>query len=217
VSLSFAEFAAASPYTDAVDHKKLLFIYRALEDFAAERRGDVSDLRMLDTGSGVGGVALPLARTGARVTAIDIDANRVASLRTAARDFANLDAQVGDAVTFRSSEPFDVVVASKLVDRVPDAGRLLDNLVSHLPSDGLLVVTTSNGLRRRHPYAAPQLEQLFARSGLHVHRFMNSGFVLSASKHLRRHPTLGSFDADFANLVPHWMASGWYIALRRAG
>jgi hypothetical protein len=32
---------------------------------------------------------------------------------------------------------------------------------------------------------------------------------------MRQHPALGSFDAEFANLVPHWMASGWYVALRK--
>jgi SAM-dependent methyltransferase len=252
-SVSFQEFVAASPYTDPVDRKKLLFVYRAVEDLAAERRVSAADLSILEVACGVGGITLPLARLGARVRALDIDANDVATLTAQARAmrFDNLTAGVEDAFTFRHDARYDVVVASEVMEHVLDPDALLDNMVRHLAPGGLLIVTTPNGygpwelsnyvrphhvmrrwnwLRRaigKAPYEAGtgpdhcqhytrgKLLALFQRHNLDVHRFMNSDFVLTISKSMRQHPTLGSFDAEFANLVPHWMASGWYVALRK--
>jgi 2-polyprenyl-3-methyl-5-hydroxy-6-metoxy-1,4-benzoquinol methylase len=254
--VSFEQFSAASHYTDPVDRKKLLFVYRAVEDFAAERRVQASDLSILEVACGVGGVTLPLARLGARVTALDIDSKDVATLSARARDLRldrNLTARVEDAFTFRHDSRYDVVIASEVMEHVLDPDALLDNMVRHLEPGGLVIVTTPNGygpwelsnymrphhvmrrwnwLRRlvgKRPYEAGtgpdhcqhftrgSLVKLFHRHGLDVHRFMNADFILSISKPMRRHPTLGTFDADFANIVPHWMASGWYMALRLRG
>jgi len=251
-SVSFEQFASASPYTDPVDRKKLRFVYRAVEDLAAERRVSAADLSILEIACGVGGITLPLARLGARVRALDIDRGDVERLVARARElrFHDLTAAVEDAFTFRHDERYDVIVASEVMEHVLDPDALLDNIVRHLSPDGLVIITTPNGfgpwelsnyarphhvmrrwnwLRRalgKAPYAAGtgpdhcqhytrgRLLAMFQRHGLDVQRFMNSDFMLTISKHMRRHPTLGAFDADFANLVPHWMASGWYVALR---
>jgi SAM-dependent methyltransferase len=252
-SVTFQEFAAASPYADPVDRKKLLFIYRAVEDLAAERRLAASGLRILEMACGAGGITLPLARLGARVRALDIDAGEVASLRAAAREkrLDNLEVTVDDAFAFRSDERFDVVVASEVIEHVLDPDRLLENVTRHMAPGALLIVTTPNGygpwefsnyLRPRHvvrrwswlrralgrpPYVAGtgpdhcqhytrrRLFAMFRRHGLEVHRSMNSDFVLTISKRMRRHRVLGEIDSGLANIVPPWMASGWYFALRR--
>jgi SAM-dependent methyltransferase len=253
--VTFQQFADASPYTDPVDRKKLLFVYRAVEDFAAERRVEASALSILEVACGAGGITLPLARLGARVRALDIDRADVETLAQRARDMRldNLSAAVEDAFAFRHDARYDVIVASEVIEHVLDPDALLANIVRHMAPGGLLIVTTPNGygpweisnyvrphhvarrwnwLRRlagKPPYVAGtgpdhcqhytrgRLVKLFRRHGLDVHRFMNSDFILTISKHMRRHPTLGTFDADFANLIPHWMASGWYVALRRKG
>jgi SAM-dependent methyltransferase len=253
--VTFQQFIAASPYTDPVDRKKLLFVYRAVEDLAAERRVAASELSILEVACGAGGITLPLARLGARVRALDIDARDVAALAARAREMGivNLTAGVEDAFTFRHDTRYDVIVASEVMEHVLDPDALLANIVRHMAPGGLLVVTTPNGygpwelsnyVRPRHvmrrwnwlrrlagrpPYAAGtgpdhcqhytrgRLVRLFQHHGLDIHRFMNSDFLLTISKHLRRHPTFGTFDAEFANLVPHWMASGWYVALRLRG
>ena len=255
-SVSFQEFAAASPYTDPVDKKKLLFVYRAVEDLAAERRVSAADLSILEVACGVGGITLPLARLGARVRALDIDRADVDRLVSRARELrleGNLTAGIEDAFTFRHDARYDVIVASEVMEHVLDPDALLDNIVRHLAPGGLVIVTTPNGygpwelsnyvrphhvLRRwnwlrqwmgKPPYVAGTgpdhcqhytrgtLLALFKRHGLDVHRFMNSDFILTISKHMRQNRALGTFDADFANLVPHWMASGWYVALRWRG
>jgi 2-polyprenyl-3-methyl-5-hydroxy-6-metoxy-1,4-benzoquinol methylase len=250
--VTFQQFAAASPYTDPVDRKKLLFVYRAVEDYAAERRLPASALRILEVACGTGGITLPLARLGARVRTFDIDPHDVAALAAAGRanHFSNLHVTVEDAFAFRDPDPYDVVVASEVIEHVLDPDGLLANIARHMAPGGLLIVTTPNGygpwelsnsLRPRHvarrwnwlrraagkdPYVAgtgpdhcqhytrKRLVAMFRRHGLEVHRFMNSDFVLTIWKHMRRHRILGEFDADFANIVPHWMASGWYVALR---
>jgi len=193
-SVTFQDFIAASPHTDPVDRKKLLFVYRAVEDFAAERRCSAADFSILEAAYDAGGVKDPLERLGARVRAIT---------------------GVEDALTFRDDARYDVIVVSDMIGRVPDPDALLENMVRHLAPDGLVIVTTPNGYGRRWQFTRGKLFALFHRHGLGVNRFMNSGFFLTVSKPLRSHPAIGGFDADFANLVPHWMASGWYVALRK--
>jgi 2-polyprenyl-3-methyl-5-hydroxy-6-metoxy-1,4-benzoquinol methylase len=254
-TLSFEEFAAASPLRDPVDRKKLLFAYRALEDLAAERRGAVHDLSVLEIACGTGGVTLPLARAGARVRALDTDPRNLDALQAAmARaGLNNVTTTLADASAFRSDERFDVAVASEVIERVPDPDALLANIVHHLKPDGLVIVATVNGWGPRElssylnprnlahrwnrsrasapaapdgahtrpgagrHFTAGKLVTLFNRNGLAVHRFMNSDFVFSISKTLRESPAIGSLDAELADLVPHWMASGWYVALRPGG
>jgi len=218
--VSFQEFAAASPYTDPVDKKKLLFVYRAVEDLAAEKRVAAADLSILELGCSAGGITLPLARLGARLRGIDIDRGDVDRLLSRARELrldSNLTAGVEDAFTFQHDARYDVIVASEVMEHVLDPDALLDNIVRHLAPGGVVVVITPNGYgpdHRRH-YTRGKLLALFQRHGLAVYRFMNSGFILTISKHMRRNRALGTFDADLANLVPHWMASGWYVALRK--
>jgi 2-polyprenyl-3-methyl-5-hydroxy-6-metoxy-1,4-benzoquinol methylase len=254
-SVSFQEFAAASPYTDPVDKKKLLFVYRAVEDLAAERRIAAADLSILEVGCGVGGITLPLARLGARVRGLDIDRADVDRLAARALQLGvanRLTTGIEDAFTFRHDARYDVIVASEVMEHVLDPDALLDNIVRHLAPGGLVIITTPNGygpwelsnyVRPHHvmrrwnwlrqmigkpPYVAGTgpdhcqhytrgaLLSLFGRHGLAVHRFMNSDFILTIFKPMRRNHALGTFDADFANLVPHWMASGWYVALRKS-
>lgn len=218
--VSFQDFVAASPYTDPVDKKKLLFVYRAVEDFAAERRVAASDLSMLDVASGAGGITLPLARLGARVRAISADRAGVDHLVQRARELGldrRLTAGVEDVCTFRHDARYDVIVASDVMEPAHESDAVLDNVVRHLVPDGLVIATTPNdyGPSRRWHYSREKMFAIFHRHGLNVQRFMNSGFIFTRSKHMRAHRTLGAFDADFANLVPHWMASGWYVTLRK--
>ncbi len=218
-SVSFQDFTAASPYTDPVDKKKLLFVYRAVEDLAAERRVSASTFSILEVACGGGGITLPLARLGARVHALTGDRDGGDRLVQRARELhldRSLTTGVEDACAFRHDARYDVIVASGVMEHVHDPDALLENVVRHLAPGGLVIVATSNGYSpRRRQFTRSKLFTLFHRHGLGVQRFMNSGFILTLSKRTRSHRSLGTFDADFANLVPHWMASGWYVTLRK--
>ena len=135
-SVTFQDFIAASPHTDPVDRKKLLFVYRAVEDFAAERRSSAADFSILEAAYDAGGVKAPLERLGARVRAIT---------------------GVEDALTFRDDARYDVIVVSDMIGRVPDPDALLENMVRHLAPDGLVIVTTPNGYGRRWQFTRGKL------------------------------------------------------------
>ncbi len=188
-SVSFAEFAAGAPDADPFDRKALLFVYRAIEDLAAEFDTSVSELRILEA-LPRDRRTLPLARLRARVRSLPIE----------------------DALSNRADDRYDLVVAADLPAR--DLSITLSGLSDRMEASGLLLLTLSSGLGARG-HSPLRFESAAAKRGLVVHRFMNAGFVLARMKAARRIPGLGSFDADFANLIPHWMASGWFVSLRK--
>ena len=179
-SISFAEFRAAAAPADPIRERALLFLYRALEDFAAELKASPAELAVLDVAD-AGGFADAVARWGARVR--HMTPTELASLR--------------------ADDRFDVAILDRVVRGSQD-DDLLARVVSMLDPAGLVVAVV-----RRSRYTPGKLETRFARHDLVVHRMMNAGFVLRAPRPLR------SFDADFADIVPNWMASGWLVALRR--
>ena len=180
-SISFAEFRAAAAPADPIRERALLFLYRALEDFAVELKASPAELAILDVSPDTRGFVDALARWGARVR------------HTTAAELASL----------RAGDRFDVVVLDRVLGNAHN-DDLLARVVSILDATGLVVAVVP-----RSRYTPGKLETRFGRHNLVVHRMMNAGFVLHAPGPLR------SFDADFANIVPHWMASGWLVALRR--
>ncbi|WP_240738234.1 class I SAM-dependent methyltransferase [Deinococcus fonticola] len=82
--------------------------------------------RVLDVGTGTGVVALALARTGARVTGVDIAPEMIALARHKAHGLAGADFQVADgtALPFEDGH-FDVVVCAAGLFFMPDMGAAL--------------------------------------------------------------------------------------------
>lgn len=73
--------------------------------------GDVSGLAVADVCAAPGGKAMQLAAAGARLTAIDISAQRIARLReNVARTGLAMDIVQGDARTWRPETPLDAVL-----------------------------------------------------------------------------------------------------------
>src|SRR5262245_3508657 len=182
-SISFAEFRAAAVDTDSIRDRALLFVYRAMEDFAAEMHAAPNQLTVLDISPDGRGFASAISRWGAR-----------------ARPIAPRD-----AATLRDDDRFDVVTLDRVLGASHD-DELLTHVLPKLDSAGLVVAVVSN---RRRGLSARRLERRLAGHGLAVHRLMNAAVVAPPLRALR------TFDADFANVVPHWMASGWLVALRR--
>ena len=183
-SISFAEFRAAASAADPIREKALLFVYRAVEDLAAELKASPSQLAALDVSTDGGGFANALSRWGARVRA------------TSPRDAASL----------RDGDRFEIVTLDRVLASAHD-DEILTSVLSRLDAVGILVAVVPRGR-----YTPGKLERFFVKHGLNVHRMMNAGFVLRSVPVPR---PLRSLDADFANVVPHWMASGWLVALRR--
>ena len=143
----YADFIRASSYTRAVDRKKLGFLYsHAIAE--AERTGRLcADMRALDLGAGSGAVTLPLATLFGHVDAVDIDTEALARLRSRSAELGRTNVAVfeGDAAAFCDVAPYDVVLASDMIQHVPDTEALLATIVSLVRPGGLLLATIANG------------------------------------------------------------------------
>jgi len=71
-----------------------------------------------------------------------------------------------------------------------------------------------HGREHEQRYTRRALETLFATAGFTPLRWRNSDFVLTISRRLRSSGTFGSLDCKLGDLVPHWMASGWYASFQ---
>ena len=127
--------------------KKLRFIYAAIEGFAARRGRSFADLAILEVACGGGGITLPLASLGSRVTAFDIDAESVDQLQTIARHrgVSNLTVALDNGYTFDHGQKYDIVIASEVFEHVLEPARLAANIRRHMTLGSLLIVTTPNG------------------------------------------------------------------------
>ena len=97
----------------------------------------------LDVGCGAGLLAEPLARLGARVTAIDA----AAQLIEAARDHAvgqGLEIDYRAAAVEDIGGEFDLVTAMEVVEHVADPASFIRALAERLTPDGLLILSTPN-------------------------------------------------------------------------
>ena len=103
-------------------------------------------LSVLDIGCAVGLVAEPMARMGARVTAIDPGAELIAAARAHA-------AGSGLGIDYRNShvealvaarEQFDLVLCLEVIEHVPDVGAFLATCAELVAPGGLLIVSTIN-------------------------------------------------------------------------
>jgi len=111
-----------------------------------------------------------------------------------------------EVASLRADDRFDAVILDRVLG-TPHDDELLARVVSVLDLLGLVVAVVPRGR-----YTPGKLETRMLHHELSVHRMMNAGFVLRSVPAPR---PLRSWDADFANVVPHWMASGWLLALRR--
>ena len=97
----------------------------------------------LDVGCGAGLLAEPLARLGARVTAID----PAAELIGAARDHA---AGQGLEIDYRVSAienlmgTFDLITSMEVIEHTADPQQFLNDLAKRLVPNGLLIISTPN-------------------------------------------------------------------------
>lgn len=110
----------------------------------AARADGAPPRRYLDLGAGFGAHAVPLARAGASVTAVDFHAGLLASLRAAA---PSVDVHEADLVAFLEASPASWDAILCLGDTLThlasaaDVQRLLAAASSHLRPDGVLAVS----------------------------------------------------------------------------
>lgn len=102
-------------------------------------------VRVLDIGAGSGGLAIPAARTGAEVVAVDIAPTMVERLTARARadGLESLEARVGDGTALElEDDAFDVAVSLNGVSLFPDLPRGLAEMIRVTRPGGRIAIGT---------------------------------------------------------------------------
>jgi 2-polyprenyl-6-hydroxyphenyl methylase/3-demethylubiquinone-9 3-methyltransferase len=97
----------------------------------------------LDVGCGAGLLAEPLARLGAKVTAIDAAPGLIAAARLHAEG-QGLDIDYRPAAVEKIGGRFDLVTSMEVIEHVADPATFVRALAARLAPGGLMVVSTPN-------------------------------------------------------------------------
>jgi len=97
----------------------------------------------LDVGCGAGLLAEPLARLGAKVTAIDASPEVIAVARAHASAMGlEIDYRVGDVQALEGQ--FDLITSMEVIEHVADPAAFVKALAKRLTHGGLLIMSTPN-------------------------------------------------------------------------
>jgi len=141
------------------------------EHFGASGAKPLAGLHALDLGCGGGLVSAPLARMGAKVTAVDASQEAIGAARTYATQ-AGLDidfrCMTAEALVEESTR-FDMVVALEIVEHVADVKSFLASAAALVEPGGLLVLSTINRTPKARALAIVGAERIlkWAPEGAH--------------------------------------------------
>lgn len=103
---------------------------------------DVTGLKILDVGCGVGTMSLYFAVNGAQVTGVDISPRAVQIAKAAAKDLGLKNVEFINGEVEKGTGQYDLILCSEIVEHVPDEIGFLKTIHSNLKKTGKLVLTT---------------------------------------------------------------------------
>src|SRR5690242_19862463 len=100
-----------------------------------------ADARVLEVGCGAGELLAALPNTVRH----GIDALPEA-VEAARRRDPTMRVEVGEVLSFSSSDRYDAIISDRLLHSITDVQRMLDNVAAHLEEDGRIYLTCFNFL-----------------------------------------------------------------------
>lgn len=131
-----------TPYVDFLSRKRLSLIMEQVMAYTQEKQA--SQLKVLDTGCGIGGMTFPLSALGYQVVGIDLDSESI-SVCNEKNTLPNARYIVGNGETLDLGEKFDVVICSEVLEHSPHPDLILQTIGGHLVDGGIGIVTVPNG------------------------------------------------------------------------
>lgn len=131
------------------NHVRLKYIRQNIKKFFGikDPMQPLKGRRVLDIGCGGGLLAEPVARMGAKLTAVDVSKDNIASAKEHAAD-ENLEIDYRcisiEELAAKESKKFDVILCLEVVEHVKDLPLFIESCANLLKKDGLLVVSTMN-------------------------------------------------------------------------
>lgn len=140
-------------YFGAVDNPQNQEIYSSYADeiaalTAAQLKKPLKECRVLDVGSGNGGVALELARRAQSVVGVEIvpALHERAAEKKRLGNAANAEFILGSVYNLPWKEEFDLAVFLTAIEHIPDHDLALQKIVRALKPGGVLYMTAPNKL-----------------------------------------------------------------------
>ena len=113
-----------------------------------ERHLSLGGKRILDIGSGDGGISIAFAKKGGIVTGIDNDPNRIERARVQAQEHGVTVGFLlgnGEQTCFHSGT-FDLIICNAMIEHVYNPKKLAEEISRLLRTDGFLFLDTPNKL-----------------------------------------------------------------------
>jgi 2-polyprenyl-3-methyl-5-hydroxy-6-metoxy-1,4-benzoquinol methylase len=127
---------------DAGNLRKINYILKYLAEHAALKSKKC--LRVLDVGCGAGNISFALLEAGYDVTGIDLDQASITYCQNNHK-FQKARFLLADIEQLHTDELFDVIIASEVIEHIPQPELAISAMKDHLVDDGLFIVTTPNG------------------------------------------------------------------------
>jgi protein-L-isoaspartate O-methyltransferase len=240
--VDFTQFSSLSKYERKVDITKLRFIYDAVCACAVEAAVDTAALKILEVGCGDGSITLPLSRFNGTVRAFDLDEDLVAGVKRsiAEQGITNITVNKEDAYTFDAyGDKYDVIVVSEVLEHTDQPADIVAKLKTHLAPGGILIATVPNGygpweLKNKFLklvtlniakdkecghnhvqfFTFGSFTRMLNEHGLLLVGFAKSDVLSGLSYCASKNGIIAGVDLALADLLPFWMASGWYFVFK---